>query len=190
MHLPRRDPPQRRHNCCCRIWNFDGQTGPSKAGEAPTLSTLRRRSSQTRQIRQEDQNGTYLNSETENATCEAFRGANRCVVQRARKEGADEPSDSDDSSVGGVINDGRVLRKIRKEYFTPGMMLEFESSDDEDDESLLLLAKRRRRRRRNGWGLIATAMMMRMERMRNEVLRPRQGKLREQHYRSQGRTRA
>ena len=89
-----------------------------------------------------------------------------------------------------MINDGRVLRKIRKEYFTPGMMLEFESSDDEDDESLLLLAKRRRRRRRNGWGLIATAMMMRMERMRNEVLRPRQGKLREQHYRSQGRTRA
>ena len=43
----------------------------------------------------------------------------KSLVQRARKEGVDESSDSDDSSVGGVINGGRVLRKkIRKEYFT------------------------------------------------------------------------
>jgi hypothetical protein len=45
-----------------------------------------------------------------------------------------KPSDSDDSSAGGVLDGEKVIRKkMRKEYFTPGMVLEFESSDDEDD---------------------------------------------------------
>jgi len=51
------------------------------------------------------------------------------------KRGRDGPSDSDDSSIGDAIGGGKVIRKkIRKEYYTPGMILEFESSDDEDDE--------------------------------------------------------
>jgi len=52
-----------------------------------------------------------------------------------RKRGGCEPSDCDDSGVGGAICCGKVVGgEIREGYDTPGIPLEFVSSDDEDDE--------------------------------------------------------
>lgn len=50
------------------------------------------------------------------------------------KRGWDGPCDSGGSSVGGVVSHGKVIMKIRKEYYAPGMLLEFESSGDENGE--------------------------------------------------------
>ena len=47
----------------------------------------------------------------------------------------DEPTDSGDSGVWGFICGGEVTgKKVGKEYYTPGILLEFGSSDEDDEE--------------------------------------------------------
>ena len=54
-------------------------------------------------------------------------------------------------------------------YYTPGLLLGFESSDDEDDEEFVPPGNEGRK----GSGPIAAAMEMRRKRKRSRIFRPR-----------------
>ena len=62
------------------------------------------------------------------------------------KRGRDKLCGSDDSSVGGVVSRGNVIRKIRKEYYALGMLLEFQSSGNGDGEEFAPPGKEREER--------------------------------------------
>ncbi|PUU72433.1 hypothetical protein B9Z19DRAFT_1137608 [Tuber borchii] len=117
-------------------------SGISTAGPVPAKPEKRRRSVRFEdEVTKQGKSGKKTKTAHTSTQRPKMRHAKPSEAQIAAlssalgKRGRDEPSDSDDSSVGGATNGGRVLRKkIRKEYFTPGMILEFESSDDEDDE--------------------------------------------------------
>ena len=50
------------------------------------------------------------------------------------KRGRDKPSDFDDSGIGGVIYDCKVMKKVPEGYCTLGILIELERSDGEDEE--------------------------------------------------------
>ncbi|PUU81852.1 hypothetical protein B9Z19DRAFT_1062339 [Tuber borchii] len=78
------------------------------------------------------------------------------------KEGCGWPSDCDNSSAGGVI----YWKEVRKEYYAPGMHLEFKKRDGEDPE--WACSSRKRGGGDGMWGLMATTTWVRMEK-RNKV---------------------
>ncbi|CUS15511.1 unnamed protein product [Tuber aestivum] len=120
-------------------------SGISTAGPVPAKPEKRRRS-----VRFEDE--VTKQAKPEKKTKTAHKPIRRPKMRHAKpseariaalfstlgKRARDESSDSDNSSVGDAAEGERVIRKkIRKEYYTPGMVLEFESSDDEDDEEFV-----------------------------------------------------
>ncbi|KAG0635820.1 hypothetical protein HOY80DRAFT_892398 [Tuber brumale] len=119
--------------------------GISTAGPIPAKPEKRRRS-----VRFEDEVAKEAKPDKKNKTAHKLiqrpkmRHAKPSKAQIAAllstlgKRVRDGPNDSDGSSAGGAVDGEKVIRKkIRKEYFTPGMVLEFESSDDEDDEEFV-----------------------------------------------------
>ncbi|PWW79679.1 hypothetical protein C7212DRAFT_170210, partial [Tuber magnatum] len=120
-------------------------SGISTAGQVPAKPEKRRRSVRFEdEVTKQAKPGKKTKTANKPIQRSKMRHAKPSEAQIAAllsalgKRARDEPSDSDDSSAGGAVDSEKVIRKkIRKEYYTPGMVLEFESSDDEDDEEFV-----------------------------------------------------
>ncbi|RPA91895.1 hypothetical protein L873DRAFT_1712053 [Choiromyces venosus 120613-1] len=114
-------------------------SGISTAGPVPAKPEKRRRSvrfedevakeakpvKKTKTIHKRVQRSKTRRSKPSEAQ---IAGLSSALGKRAREE----PSDSSDS--GDAADGEKVIKKIRKEYFSPGMVLEFESDDEDDEE--------------------------------------------------------